>query len=332
MKFYMEKKSKLFILPVLFGLVFIMSLALGAVKISPLDVFKCLIQGGTDTQASIVRLVRVPRSLGAGAVGIFLSLAGLSLQTVLNNSIAGPSVIGINGGAAFFALVSMIFLPSVMWATPVFGFFGAVISTLLVYKIAAFAGGKKLTLVLSGVAVSSLFGALSDTLLTFFPAASVGRTAFSIGGLGSINIEVLKWSLFVGTVGVIGIFFLKGSLNVLSLGDDSARSLGINVKKVRFLSVFLCAMLVGAAISIGGLISFVGLICPHMARQLFGHNIKLLVPQTAFLGGTLVLLCDILARTMFAPFEIPVGIFLSFLGAPFFIWLLLYKNRGEADD
>ena len=211
-------------------------------------------------------------------------------------------ILGINAGAAFFSLLAMIFLPAFFWTVPLFGFLGALCASILVYEIGRRTGASRLTIVLSGVAVSALFNAFTDAFLTFYPTAVASKTAFSIGGLSGINPDTLKWSLILGFIGVIMAWLISSELNVLTLGDDSARSLGLNVKLVRFLAILTAAVLVGSAISIGGLISFVGLICPHMARKIYGYDLKILTIQTAFLGSSLVLFCDTLARTLFAPF------------------------------
>ncbi len=313
-------------------IVFILSIAMGAVNISPLVVLESIFTGAEGTQHNIIRHIRLPRAISAFAIGAFLSCAGLMLQTVLNNAIAGPSVIGVNAGAGFFALIAMVFLPSTFYAVPVMAFLGALSATLLVYEIGRRTGASRLTIVLSGVAVSALFNAFSDTLLTFYPNAVSGKVSFSIGGLSSISTNTLSWSVILGFVGIIGALLLSSELNVMLLGDDVAHSLGLSVKKVRFIALVIAAILVGAAIAIGGQISFVGLICPHIARRLWGGDVKILMPRVILLGSILVLACDILSRVLFAPFEIPVGIILSFLGAPFFIYLLISRKRGKTHD
>ena len=324
-------KSVLFLALTLI-IVFILSITMGAVKISPLVVLESLFGKTSGTQYNIIMHIRLPRAISALAIGAFLSCAGLVLQTVLNNAIAGPSVIGVNAGAGFFALIAMVFLPSTFYAVPVMAFLGALTATLLVYEIGRRTGASRLTIVLSGVAVSALFNAFSDTLLTFYPNAVSGKVSFSIGGLSAISANTLSWSVILGFMGILSALLISGELNVMILGDDMAHSLGLSVKKVRFFALVISAVLVGAAIAIGGQISFVGLICPHIARRLWGGDVKILMPRVMLLGSILVLFCDILSRVLFAPFEIPVGIILSFLGAPFFIYLLISRKRGKTND
>lgn len=332
----MEKQSSnrrsAVLLPLTLIIVFILSIAMGAVKISPLVVLESFFGkvGGTDY--NIIWHIRLPRSVAALAIGAFLSCAGLVLQTVLNNAIAGPSVIGVNAGASFFALAAMIFLPGSFYAVPLAAFTGALIATLLVYEIGRRTGASRLTIVLSGVAVSSLFNALSDTFLTFYPNSVASKVSFSIGGLSVISVSTLKWSALFGFIGLAAALFMSGEFNVMLLGDDMAQSLGLNVKRIRFAALIISAVLVGSAIAIGGQISFVGLICPHIARRIWGGDVKVLMPRVTMLGSILVLVCDTLSRVLFAPFEIPVGILLSFLGAPFFIYLLISKKRGRTND
>lgn len=331
----MEKQSKrrfFVLLPLTLIIVFILSIAMGAVKISPLVVLKSILGRESGTQYNIIRHIRLPRSVAALSVGAFLSCAGLVLQTVLNNAIAGPSVIGVNAGASFFALAAMIFVPGSFYTVPISAFIGALAAVLLVYEIGRKTGASRLTIVLSGVAVSSLFNALSDTLLTFYPGSAANKVSFSIGGLSAVSVGTLKWSVALGAIALTAAFFMSSGLNVMLLGDDMAQSLGLNVKLTRFFALVVSAALVGAAIAVCGQISFVGLICPHIGRRLWDSDVKTLMPRVTMLGSVLVLVCDTLSRVLFAPFEIPVGILLSFLGAPFFIYLLLSKKRGKPND
>ena len=268
--------------------------------------------------------------MAAILAGCALSLAGLVLQTVLNNALAGPSIIGVSSGAGLFTAL-ITFFPAYLTLIPLAAFAGALIATLLVYFIAKKTGASRMTIVLSGAAVSSFLGAFTDTILTIKPDTAISRIGFLIGGLSGVTMDGIKLPGILIFISFVLVFIFSYDLNVLSLGDETAKSLGLNVAKFRFIFIVLSSLLAGSAISFAGLLGFIGLIVPHAARFIIGYDNRLLVPVTALLGSSFALFCDILARTIFAPYEIPVGIIMSFLGGPFFIYLLLKQRRRLID-
>ena len=187
-------------------------------------------------------------------------------------------------------------------------------------------------IILSGVAVSSFIGAIIDTILTLKPDTVIARTAFLIGGFSGITMDKLRFAGVIIIIAFVIALILSYDMNILALGDETSKSLGLNVAGIRFTFLILSAVLAGSAISFTGLIGFVGLIIPHVSRLFVGYDNRILLPVSALLGSIFTLICDLLARVLFAPYEIPVGIVLSFLGGPFFIYLLLKGKRGQLYD
>lgn len=310
-----------------------MSISIGSSKISLSEIISAMQQGDhTSKIYRIISFVRIPRTLAAILAGCALSVSGAILQPVLNNSLASPSVIGVNSGAGLFTVLIVAFFPASLCYTVIAAFIGALLAVLLVYFIANRTGASRMAIVLSGVAVSSFIGAMTDTVLTLKPDAAIERTAFLIGGFSGITMGRLGFAgCFIVFAFVIALI-LAYDMNIMALGDESAKSLGLNVTRLRFIFLILAAMLSGSAISFAGLLGFVGLIVPHVSRILVGYDNRTLIPVSALLGSIFTLICDLLARVLFAPFEIPVGIILSFLGGPFFIYLLLKGRRGQLYD
>ncbi len=309
------------------------SISFGSTKI-PLSAILSTIKQGNSTSKfyRIINFVRIPRTFAAVLAGCALSVSGVILQSVLNNSLASPSIIGVNSGAGLFTVLIAAFFPKYVYLTTIAAFMGAILAVLMVYLIAKKTGASRMTIILSGVAVSSFIGAMTDTVLTIKPDTVIGRTAFLIGGFSGVTIDKVSFAGGFILTAIIIAFILGYDMNILALGDESAKSLGLNVARIRFIYLILAAILAGSAISFAGLLGFVGLIVPHVARILVGYDNRILLPVSALLGGIFTLLCDLLARVIFAPYEIPVGIIMSFLGGPFFIYLLIKGKRGLLYD
>ena len=180
-----------------------------------------------------------------------------------------------------------------------------------------------------GLAVSSILTAASNTITLLAPDSLAGASNFMLGGFSGVTLAAVGRSGWYLAAGAALALFLSTELNVLQLGEESAASLGLHVGRVRLLAILAAALLAGAAVSFSGLLGFVGLLVPHMARRLVGSDNRWLLPAAALLGGAFVLLCDVLARVLFAPFELPVGIVMSLLGGPFFLYLLLRRKGGR---
>jgi len=307
-------------------------MCLGAASLSPGEIVSVLLGEETGTAARIVRYARLPRTCGCLLAGAALAVAGAVIQSVLGNPLAAPNIIGVSSGAGLAVALFGALAPTKAAATPIAAFAGALLGVLLVLFIAEKTGASKLTLVLAGVAVSGVFSAGIDAVVTFVPDALAGYSDFRIGGLSNLSMRRVIPAFWVILIAMILIFSLAGELDVLLLGTDTAQSLGLRAKPLRLILLTLAAALAGAAVSFSGLIGFVGLIVPHIMRRLIGEDSRPLLAGCALGGAATLTLCDLLARLLFAPYELPVGIVLSLAGGPFFIWLLLRQRGGRIHD
>lgn len=311
----------------------LLSLSVGAVNLSFIEILTALMEGADSASVSsrIIFHVRLPRLLAAALAGAGLAASGVLIQTVLANPLASPGIIGVNAGAGFTAALAMALFPSQIFMLPIASFCGAFGTMLLVYSIARKAGASRITLVLSGVAISGLMTAGINTIAIIYPDILRGLRDFQIGGFSNVSLSSL---ISAGVVILLGLglaLIFAGELDVLGLGEQTAFSLGLNVPLYRFLFLALGAALAGAVVSFAGLIGFVGLIVPHMARFILTKKIRqkvhsgkrMLLVLSALMGAIFLIISDTAARTIFAPFELPVGILIAYIGVPFFLWLLL---------
>ena len=290
-----------------------LSLGLGAAALTPV----------------IFRYVRLPRTLGCLLAGAALAVSGAVIQGVLSNKLASPSIIGVNAGAGLAVTLCCAFGCLSGWAIAGSAFLGAMISVLLIVFTAEKAGASRTTVILGGVAVNAFLNALSEALSTLIPEVGMLAGDFRVGGFGSVShVRLIPAGVLI-CLALLAVFSLHNELDVLSLGEETAQSLGMSVKKIRTVLLVLSAMLAGAAVSFAGLLGFVGLIVPHAVRRLASCESRYLLPLCAMGGAAFVALCDTAARVVFAPFELPVGILLSVLGGPFFLGLLLKRKGGR---
>jgi len=325
----MNKKSPwlIYILIFLLFILIILNIAFGTIEISIIDFIKN-INNEDSLEYIIFMYSRLPRIIACIVVGAALSVAGLLLQAMLNNSLASPGIIGINSGAGLTVVIASVALDAATaFEITLFTFIGAFLSALLIYFLGVVTGATKNKLILAGIAISRLFSALSDSIINFYPKALGNRVEFNLGSLSNITNDSLMFASIIILIGLIGSLFIAKYLNIIVLGDDVAQSLGVNVKVCRFIILIIVALLCAGAVSVAGLLSFLGLIVPHIVRKLIGtEDHKRLVINTIIFGADLTLLCDLLSRTLFPPFGIPVGIIMSILGVPFFIILLFDKG------
>ena len=307
----------------------LLSLLLGAVRLSPAALWQALLEGPNSTAGYIFWYARLPRTLACLLSGSALAVSGAVIQAVLSNKLASPSIIGVNAGAGLAVTVccALGFLSGWIIALSAFG--GAMLSVLLVVFVARRTGASRTTVILGGVAVNSFLNALSEGLTTLVPDAGVLSGDFRVGGFSSVvPARLLPAGLLIGMALVV-ILTLHNDLDVLALGEETAQSLGVNVKKMRTLFLILAAMLAGASVSFAGLLGFVGLIVPHAVRNLSGSQSRNLLPLCAIGGAGFVTACDLTARLVFIPYELPVGILMSVLGGPTFLLLLLKRKGGR---
>lgn len=286
----------------------------------------------TDSQnpaTQILWLVRLPHVVACILAGVGFSVSGVLLQTATDNPLAGPNVIGVNAGAGFATVLGLCFAPMAYRWLPLMAFAGAFATTMVIVLVANRAGGSRVTIVLAGVAVSALLGAGISLLRLLYPELSLSYNYFSVGGFSGVTFDALTLPAGIILAVLLGASVLAGRLDLLCLGDSIARSLGVRVKLLRTLALALASAAAAASVSFAGLLGFVGLMVPHMARRLVpGSALRQLLPVSILLGATLVILADLLGRVLFAPSEIPAGIITAFLGAPFFFVLLL-QRRGR---
>ncbi len=303
------------------GLLF--SIAKGSVDIALADLVKVFLAGeSSEGIYQVVMNIRLPRVLVGGLVGINLALSGAILQSILKNPLADPGIIGISAGAGLAAMVIMILFPAHAALLPPAAFAGAIGAALIIYYIAYDGSAHTLRLVLAGVALSAFLGAFMSTLTVLYSDRVQGTVNWMAGALIGKSWTHLYMVLPYTVVGLIGAVVGARYLNILALGDDIARGLGLSVERVKFLLTLLAALLAASAVSAVGLLGFVGLIIPHITRLLIGSDNRFLIPFSAVFGAVTVILADTAGRLLFSPYELPVGIIMAFVGAPFFLYLL----------
>ena len=301
---------------------------LGASHISFTDIIRAIFTTSDSTEAKILLYVRFPRVLASILCGASLAVSGAVIQAVLANKLASPSIIGVNSGAGLAVTLCAAFGILGGWTMSAFAFLGAFISVFIVSMAAKKLGASRGTVILMGVALNSLISALTDTVRTLVPDVSIISNDFRIGDFSAVTFT----KLIPGAVMIISpmavVFSLSNELDVLTLGDENAKGLGQNTSFMRALFLLLSALLAGTAVSIAGLLSFVGLIVPHMVRRISTSQARHLLPLCALFGAGFVTLCDTASRVIFAPYELPVGIIMAVIGAPLFIFILI-KRKGE---
>lgn len=305
----------------------------GSAETDVFEAVKALINGDKESSAfRIIFYVRLPRVLGAALSGTALAVAGVIIQAVLNNAMAAPNIIGVNSGAGLAAVILIALFPSAVGLLPIAAFLGALSASLIIYFIAAKTGAGRMTITLTGIAVSSILTAGINLVKTLFPDSLYDANSFLVGGLSGLTLSDLFPACLLILLGIILSFLISRGIDILSLGEETASGLGMNVGRFRFILLVLASVLAGSAVSFAGLLGFVGLVVPHIGRRFVGTDHKKLIPFCALGGASLVIFCDMLARLLFAPYELPVGIILSFIGGPFFILLILTKKRGGLND
>ena len=290
--------------------------------------------GFSRTEQLVVEQIRLPRILVGASVGAALGVAGATMQGLFRNPMADPGIIGVSAGAAVGAVVaiatgmtSLFFL-----ALPAFAFGGAIAASFLVYGIAAVGGHFSMaTLLLAGVAVNAFLGAVVSAILLLLPNNEALREIlfWLAGGLDSRSWEHVRISAPLIFGGAAVILLMSRDLNLLMLGDDEARSMGVRVGLARVTLLAAAALATGAAVAVSGTIAFVGLVTPHILRLVLGPDHRVLIPMSALGGAVFVILADTVARTIIQPAEFRVGVLTAFVGAPFFI-LLLIRNKRQA--
>ncbi|GAD79221.1 FecCD family ABC transporter permease [Vibrio ezurae] len=317
------------------------ALTLGAVSLSVADLFsylKLLVLEGPDSAAThyplisaIVVHIRLPRVIAAIAAGSALALAGACTQGLFRNPLASPDVLGVSAGSSFGAVIAIttgLSLAHPLW-TPVIACLGALICAMFVFVLARNSNsGQTLYLILAGLALSSLLGGATLGVLLFARQYEVSQFVFwTMGGLEGRIWEQIIWPLPVIVVASIWLLRHAQWLNILSIGDEAAHGLGMNVSRSRFALLLCASLLTAMSIAIAGPIGFIGLMVPHLVRMLTGANHLSLLPLSALFGAIFLLICDLIGRYIIAPYEIKAGIITAILGGMYFLWLVVSVQK-----
>jgi len=330
--FLLNKKSVMIFLFLfcLALLLFVIGLSVGSTMINPLVIIQHLLGLGNEEYTFIIETLRLPRMILALLVGAALGVSGLLLQGIVRNPLASPDIIGITGGASVAAVVFITYFSeiSIKWL-PLVAIIGAGIVSVMIYLLAWKKGVTPIRLVLIGIGVQAGMGSLVTMLIVLSPTYSTSEAYIwltgSVYGANWENVySMLPWVLIFVPLA----FFFSREVNIQELGDEVALGLGSRVQFQRFNLLFISVALAGSAVAFAGGIGFVGLIAPHIARKLVGRSFGSLVPISALIGGIIVFSADVVARTAFIPMDLPAGVFVSGIGAPFFIYLL-YRNRHQ---
>ena len=316
---------RLVILTIFAGLVvagFIISVTMGSVRIPLEEIWQALLGETPGVHQQIIMNIRLPRTIVAALVGVNLALAGAVLQAIMKNPLADPHIIGISSGAGLTGILVMLVFPGYEYMIIPAAFVGAMGAAICIYALAWKNGIRPVRIILAGVAVSAFLGAGISALMIFYSDKVHGALMWMVGGLAARSWPHVSIILPYAAAGLVLVLLGAKHLNILQLGDEIAKGLGLNVELTRVVMTALAAMLAASAVSVVGLLGFVGLIVPHAARLMIGSDYRFLLPAAALLGIAVVTLSDTAARLLFAPLELPVGIIMAVVGAPFFLYLL----------
>ncbi|MBN2134692.1 MAG: iron ABC transporter permease [Acidobacteria bacterium] len=307
--------------------VFYFSLCIGELSFNPVEVFRMLfLNGGENLSRDILLLIRLPRLLTAVLVGAALAAAGSIFQTIIQNPLGDPYIIGVSSGAALgMVLMATFGIGGELLGLPVAAILGGMTAVLTVFILAKRGGKVRTTrLILAGIVVSAYFSALTMFLLSQAKSTTVqGITFWMMGDLGYQTLDKLIYYFPLILFVIIIQFLLSGKVNILILGDDTAKQLGINVERMKIISILIASFLTGMAVAIAGVIGFIGLVVPNFVRSVWGSDFRLNFTFSVLCGGILVLLADLAVRIITPVSQVPVGIVTALIGAPFFINLLL---------
>ena len=328
-----KKLLILVVLTVVLIVSFFISLSLGSVSISIGEILS-VFSSADELNKRILLDIRLPRILNTMIVGASLSCAGIILQSMLRNNLAEPGLLGISAGAGLGAILIFIVPFSIpfLFITPV-SFIFAVSTTVLIFYFAKGLGNKYSNfistnkIILTGIAISALISSVNGFLL-LISGSSINQILYWLnGGFSGKGWNEFSIGIIFVIIGIISSLIISKDLNILNLGEELSTSLGLNVKGIQKISIVISSLLAASAVSIAGIISFVGLIVPNLSKLLIGEDYRYAIPCTIISGAIFLLVSDTIARLIIAPAEIPVGIVTSFIGAPVFIWLILRKKN-----
>ncbi len=321
------------ILAVMLAVLTVAAINIGSVKFSVTEIFHSVFSNEAELspEQSVTRTIimnlRLPRVILAILVGACLSAAGALLQAVMRNPLADPGSIGVSAGAGTAAITVLLIFPNMTTALPMFAFVGAALACVLIYTLAWKDGVNPVRIILAGVAINSVLGAYNSLLQLMNSDNLTGVLAFMNGSLAGMSWTHVGTILAYSVVGLILALLCVRHANALQLGDEMAKNLGIRVNGARIALSAVSAFLAAATVSVVGMISFVGLVVPHISRMLVGSDYKVMMPTSILLGSVTLLVADTIGRTVVPGMEIPVGIVMSVCGGPFFLYML--RKRGK---
>lgn len=324
----MKKRSIIPFIILLF-IALILSFVIGRYNLSPIIVLKGLLGFNVSNQAkTIIFNLRLPRIVIAVLLGSGLALSGLVYQGLFQNPMVSPDLLGSTSGAGFGAALAILLGFSYLQITLVSFLFGIIAVAIVLLISSKVKGNPTLTLVLSGMMVSSVFSALiSFVKLIADPEEALPQiTYFLMGSLSSVRKEDILPVFLLIAVAIIPIVLMRWQLNVMTQGEEEARALGVNTKVIRYISIISATIITATATSLCGMISYVGLVIPHLVRMVLGCDYRRTVPASIFLGATFLLLVDTVSRS-FTTVELPIGILTSLIGAPFFLYLIIRESN-----
>ncbi|MCE9655244.1 FecCD family ABC transporter permease [Clostridium celatum] len=320
-----NKKFKIsfIVLSILILLVTVLvSLKLGSINITFRELIKGIFLGQSDGNIGIIKDLRMPRVIIAILVGANLAIAGVLLQAVIRNPLADPYITGISSGACVVTVFFMVFIPSVTNLRPIFGFFGGLVCCMIIYFMAYKNGLSPIRIVLAGAACNALLGGFSSMITVSAGLGASNIQKWMMGSLATVNWSNVNILLIYSTIGILAAILLSKVCNILALGSKNAKSLGFNSNIYMIIVTAVAVFLASISTAIAGVISFVGLVVPHICRIIIGSDHKYLIPCSGIVGAFLVLFADTVGRMAMRPNEIPVGVVTCIFGAPFFLYLL----------
>lgn len=319
-----ERKKVLYILGALILLFFtaITAMKLGSLEVTYGELLKGVFNNFSDDNLSIIKELRFPRIIIAILVGGNLAVCGVLLQVVVKNPLADPGITGISAGASLVAVLVMVLFPSLTGIKPLLAFGGGLVSALLVFLIAYDKGFSPLRIILAGVAINAILTSMSSILTMFNSTGVSSVTNWLNGSLVTVTWSDVRLLAIYSVIGVSISLTLSLTCNLMNLGDKTAKSLGVDVDKQRLLISSVAVFLASISTGVAGIISFVGLIVPHISRFIIGSDHKYLIPFSWVMGSILLLIADTMGRILMRPYDIPVGLVMSVIGGPFFIFLL----------
>lgn len=342
---YLDRKVRWIVFGALVAFfLFVMAISVGAVAIPPLDVIQTLFGISASVKWDrIIWNIRLPQALAAVIAGVGLAIAGVAMQSILRNPLASPFTLGISSAGAFGAAVSVVLLGtgniqstvanpisiSNPYLTTVVAFIFCMLATGVILLISHIKGASPEVMVLTGVALSSLFSAGVMFLQYFSTDAQLAAVVFwTFGDVGRATWDMLPLMAVVVGAGTLYFIANRWNYNAIDAGDETAQGLGVDVTRVRLVGMTIAALISAVIVAMLGVIGFVGLVCPHMVRRIIGDDQRFLIPGSAVAGAILLLISDTVARVIVAPYVLPVAVLTAFMGAPVFIFLLFrgYKR------